>query len=131
MAPSNADRVREVLAVHRREGFAALAAFADPEIEIRMGAGINAGEFRGIEEAERFNDDWEDAWAETRYEVAEITEIDDANLIAKIEMTMRGEGSGAEVTGTQWWLFELHEGRFIRWHLYVDRQSAVRAARER
>jgi ketosteroid isomerase-like protein len=131
VAPSNADRVREALALHREQGFAALIALADPEIEIRMGAGINAGEFRGTDEAERFNADWEDAWAEARYEVVEITEVDEANLIARIEMMMRWEGSGAEVTGTHWWLFELREGRFVRWHLYTDRESAMAAAGER
>jgi cysteine synthase len=130
MAPSNADLVRDALAVYRREGFAALAEFADPQIQIRMGYGINAGEYHGIEQALRFNADWDDAWAETVYEVAEVDEIDAEHVVARIEMLMRGGGSGAEVTGTQWWLFELRDGLFVRWHLYDDRESALAAARD-
>jgi len=127
---ANAFASREALALYRREGFAALAEFADPQIEIRMGYGINAGEYHGIEQALRFNADWEDAWAVMAYEVAEVDEIDAENVVARIEMTMRGEGSGVEVSETQWWLFELHGGRFTRWHLYTDRESAFGAARD-
>ncbi len=127
MARSNPELIRDAVALYRREGFAALTRFADPEVEVRMGAGINEGEYHGVDETLRFNDDWEDAWARMDYDPAEIEEIDERNVIVRVEMTMRGEGSGVEVTGTQWWLFEVRDERFVRWHLYLDRKSAVAA----
>jgi hypothetical protein len=96
-----------------------------------MGPGVNAGEYRGIDDVIRFNSDWEDAWADTAYDLAEIEELDDHNVVARIEMRLRGEGSGVEVTATAWWLFEVRDERFLRWHLYSDRESALAAAAER
>ena len=127
MAESNLELVRDALALYEREGFGALVALADPEIEIRMGAGLNAGEHHGVEGAIEFNADWEEAWAEARYEVVELEEIDDQTLIAEMSMSLRGEGSGVDVSGTQWWLFGVRDGRFTRWHLYDDRASALAA----
>ena len=129
MQRSNADFIREVMSLYEREGFAALTRYADPEIEIVSG-GFNAGEWRGIEEGIAFNADWEEAWAEADYELAEIEELDDETLIARVEMTMRGEGSGADVSATQWWLFGVRAGKVTRWHLYLDRESALRVAQQ-
>jgi hypothetical protein len=131
MARSNTEFVRDALELHRREGFDALVRLADPEVEVRMGPGVNAGEYRGIDDVIRFNSDWEDAWADTAYDLAEIEELDDHNVVARIEMRLRGEGSGVEVTATAWWLFEVRDERFLRWHLYSDRESALAAAAER
>ena len=126
--PSNVEIVREALALYEREGFAALIAKADPEIEIVSG-GFNAGEWHGVEEGLAFYADWEEAWSNASYELTEIEEIDAETLITRVEMEMRGEGSGAGVTGTQWWLFGIRDGLISRWHLYLDRESALKAAK--
>jgi ketosteroid isomerase-like protein len=127
---TNQEIVREALALYEREGFEALTALADPEIEIRMGAGINAGDHHGVDQALEFNADWEEAWSDARYELIDLEDVDDETLIAEVAMTVRGEGSGAEISGSQWWLFGVRDGRFTRWHLYFDRASALEAARE-
>ena len=130
VAESNADRVRDVFAIYERGDFDALLALADPEIEIRNQTSvIEAGEFRGVEDGLRMIASWEEAWADAGYELVEIEEIDDETLIVEIEMKVRGEGSGAAVSANQWWLFGIRGGRFTRWHLYLDRASALEAAR--
>ena len=126
---SNIELVREVLSVYEREGLEAVARYADPEIEIRMGAGINQGDRRGIEEGIAFTADWEEAWQHATYKIAEIEEVDDETVLARIESDLRGAGSGVEVSLTQWWIFGIRGGRLVRWHLYYDHESALEAVR--
>jgi ketosteroid isomerase-like protein len=127
MTTSNIELVREVMALYDREGFEAVLQYADPEIEIQMGAGINQGARRGIEEGLAFTADWEEAWQDATYEIAEIEEIGDDTVLAKIETNLRGAGSGLDVSFTQWWIFGIRDGRFVRWQLYYDRDSALEA----
>ena len=124
----NVELVREVMSVYEREGFEAVIRYADPEIEIHRGAGINEGGRRGIEEGLAFTADWEEAWQDASYEIAEIEEIGDETVLARIETDLRGAGSGVDVSFTQWWVFGIRDGRFMRWELYYDRASAVEAA---
>jgi hypothetical protein len=127
MPQSNPDFIRKLLSLHGSEGFDAVIRYADPEIEI-VTTGINAGTRHGIAEGLELNALWEDAWEEVVYEPGEIEEIDERIVVAEVAMSMRGEGSGVDVTGTQWWLFEIRDGLICRWHLYLDRDSAVEAA---
>jgi hypothetical protein len=126
---SNVELVREVMAIYEQEGWEGAVRYADPEIEIRMGAGINEGVRKGIEDGLAFTADWEEAWGEARYEIAEIEEIDPETVLARIESAVRGAGSGVEVAFTQWWVYGIRAGRFYRWELYYDEHSATEAAR--
>ena len=127
---SNVELVREVFALYERGDFESLLALADPEIEILNRTSVlEAGEFRGVEDGLRMIASWEEAWADAGYELVEIDEIDDETLVVEIEITVKGEGSGAAVSANQWWLFGIRGGRFYRWHLYLDHTSALEAAR--
>ena len=129
MQRSNVELVREVMAVYERDGWEGVVRYAEPDIEIRMGAGINEGTRKGIEEGLAFTADWEEAWGEASYELAEVEEIDPETLCARVESAVRGAGSGVEVTFTQWWVYGIRDGKFYRWELYYDRESASEAAR--
>jgi ketosteroid isomerase-like protein len=129
VARSNADLVREVLEVYNRDGFGALTPYTSPEIEIHAAPGLlNAGEFTGIDAATQFNADWEEAWGEVRYEPVELVELDDKHVLAVVAGTLRGERSGVQISSEQYWLFAVEDGRFARWHLCLDRESAIAAA---
>jgi hypothetical protein len=41
----------------------------------------------------------------------------------------RGRGSGLEVSGTIYYVGEYRERKIIRFHLYLDEESALAAAR--
>jgi ketosteroid isomerase-like protein len=128
---SNVELLHEVLDLYEREGFAALAPYAHPDVEIRNETSVlEAGDYRGIDAGTEMNARWEEVWADSSYEYSRIEEVDDETLIVEVVLRMRGGGSGAAVTATQWWLFGIRDGRFTRWHLYMDRPSAMRAARE-
>jgi ketosteroid isomerase-like protein len=126
---SNADLVRTVLDVYDRDGFEAALAYADPDVEIKMVGGINDGEHRGLEQGLAFTSDWEEAWENASYLIAELEEVDHETVLARIETELRGAGSGMNVAFTQWWVFGVRDGRFVRWHIYYDRDRAFEAAR--
>jgi ketosteroid isomerase-like protein len=125
----NVALVHEVLRVYEREGLEAVFRYADPEVEIHMAEGINQGDRRGIEAGVAFTADWDEAWEEASYELAEVEPVDEETVLATVETSVRGAGSGVGVRFTQWWVFGIRNGRFVRWHLYYDRESAVKAAR--
>jgi ketosteroid isomerase-like protein len=126
---SNADLVRAVLDVYDRDGFEAALAYADPDVEIKMVGGINDGEHRGLEQGLAFTADWEEAWENARYLIAALQEVNDETVVAQIETELRGAGSGMHVEFTQWWVFGIRDGRFVRWHIFYDRDKAFEAAR--
>src|SRR3712207_2054617 len=117
------------MAVYDRDGWDGVVRYADADIEIRMGSGINAGTRRGIEEGLAFTADWEEAWENASYEIVEAEEIDAETVVARVATVVRGAGSGVEVPFTQWWVYGIREGSFYRWELYYDRDSAYAAAR--
>jgi ketosteroid isomerase-like protein len=126
---SNIELVREVLDVYEREGLEAVFRYADPEVEIHMADGLNQGDRRGIDEGVAFTTEWDDTWEEATYELSEIEAVGEETVLATVETSVRGAGSGIAVTFTQWWVFGIRGGRFVRWHLYYDRKSADEAAR--
>lgn len=129
MSKSNADLVREALELYNREGFEALLPFAAPDIEIHATPGLlNAGDYTGREDAVRFNSEWEEAWGEIGYEPLELVELDARHVLAVVRGTLRGGRSGVPVNSVQYFLFGIEGGRFTRWHLYLDRDSAIAAA---
>jgi ketosteroid isomerase-like protein len=129
VAKTNVELLHEVLDLYEREGFEALVPFAHPDVEIRNQTNVlEAGDYHGIDAGVQMNARWEEAWADSSYELKQVEELDDETLIAEVVMTVRGDGSGAEVKATQWWLFSVRQGRFSRWHLYLDRDAALKAA---
>jgi ketosteroid isomerase-like protein len=129
MSTSNADLVREALEIYNREGFDALTPFTSPGIEVHAAPGLlNSGDFQGIDEATRFNAEWEEAWGDLSYEPVELSELDDRHVLAVVAGTLRGERSGVEISSEQYWLFAIEDGRFTRWDLCLDRESAIAAA---
>jgi ketosteroid isomerase-like protein len=125
----NVELVREVLDVYEREGLEAVFRYADPEVEIHMAEGLNKGDRRGIDEGVAFTTEWDDTWEDASYELTEIEAIGDETVLATVETSVRGAGSGVAVKFTQWWVFGIRDERFVRWFLYYDRESAVEAAR--
>jgi ketosteroid isomerase-like protein len=129
VAKSNTHLVREALETYNRDGFGALIPFTSPAIEVHAAPGLlNSGEFKGIDAATQFNADWEEAWGDVRYEPVELVELDDRHVLAVVAGTMRGERSGVQINSQQYWLFAIEDGRFARWHLCLDRESAIAAA---
>ncbi len=65
-----------------------------------------------------------DAWSE---EVEEIRDLGDSVLVVSTQRG-RGRGSGVEMEHRFAMLYELRNGKVIRWTIYNDRSEALEAA---
>ena len=99
--------------------------YFDPNCEYRPVEEVNAvcGHQALVEWTER----WFEAWSSYSEQVEEI--IDGGEIVvAAISINGRGRTSGVEIRQRFFHVFEMREGRILRWREYLDRDSALEAA---
>ena len=118
------------LAAYQQGDEETLKGFFDPGIEIYSEPGmINSGSFTGWDGFRQWIAQWEEAWDEINYEPLELIDVDDRLLVARVRVTGRGAGSGLEINREFAYLWEIRDGRAIRFHLYGSPERALQAAR--
>jgi ketosteroid isomerase-like protein len=128
---SNVELSYEVLGAYARGDEETLRARMDPEIEIYGHPEIvNAGTFHGFDGFKQWTREWEEAWEEITYDLGELVEVGDALLVAPVHIVGRGAGSGVEIDSVFGWLYEWHDGRSTRFHVYPTVELALEAARK-
>ncbi len=118
-----------------RQDFEVVLLTYHPEVEVRQApTGGDEGElgfrptYRGREGVLEFQRDWLGDWAEIRYEPTDLIDLGNRFLVL-MEMTARGEASGATVTERVAALATFNEnGRIIREQRYFDQAQALRDA---
>jgi len=131
MKLSNAQLATEMVSAYQQGDEETLLGLVDPQIEIHGEAGlINSGTYTGLEGFRHWTSAWEDAWEDTLYEIASMTEIDDDFVVAAVRVTGTGRGSGIPMKSVYGWLWEFRKEKAIRFHTYVEHETAVRRARE-
>ena len=99
--------------------------YYDPNCEYRPVEETDA--IRGHEALIEYFERWLDAWNSFRGEVEEI--IDGGELVVTtVNISGRGRTSGIEVPMRFFHVFDMHKGRILRLHDYLDRDSALEAA---
>lgn len=94
--------------------------------EVPAGPG-GAGEWRGLEETSQAILDWLHHWEDVRDEAEEFIDLGD-RVVALSRMTARGGQSGVPVETALASIVTLRDGRIVRWELFWDRATAMRAA---
>jgi len=130
MANPNVQLANEMLAAYMRGDEDRLRDLIDPEGEIHGAPGlVNAGTYRGYEGFRQWIGQWTEAWAEERFELGDVVEVDESLLVVPAHVTARGASSGVEIDNVFGWLFEWSGGRASRFHVYVTFEDAMDAAR--
>jgi len=130
MGNPNVQRVHEVLAAYVRGDEEKLREAFGGEAEIYGAPGlVNSGTYRGYEGFQRWIRQWNEAWAEERFELGEFIEVDESVLVVPARVTGRGAASGLEIDNVFGWLFEWRDGRASRFHAYPTVEEAMEAAR--
>jgi ketosteroid isomerase-like protein len=128
---SNAQLATEMVAAYQQGDEQTLLSLVDPQIEIHGEAGlINSGTYVGLEGFRQWTGAWEEAWDDTVYEIASMSEVDDDFVVAAVRVTGTGHGSGVPMKAVYGWLWEFRGGRATRFHTYVEHDTAVRRAQE-
>ena len=133
MPEENLEIVRRSYRVFNEGGFDAVMAgdmFA-PEIVLDVSpAGIpGLGTYDGYDGVKAFFDDWFGAFPFDEWEI-ELEELVDRGdrVVALCRQRGRGAGSGASVELEFGQVFELHDGKFTRIEIHLDRAQAASSA---
>jgi ketosteroid isomerase-like protein len=128
---SNAELVEATLGAYLTGDEDALRALIHPEGEIHGDPGIiNAGTYRGFEGFQQWVRQWEEAWDEINYEMLEMIEVGDSLIVIPVHIVGRGAVSGVEIDRVFGWMYEWHDGRATRFHVYSTVDGALEAARK-
>jgi ketosteroid isomerase-like protein len=131
MAKTDVEVVYEMLAAYESGDEETLRALIPPESEIYGHPEIvNSGTYYGFEGFQQWAREWEEAWDEIGYELGELVEVGDGFLVAPVHAVGRGAGSGVEIDSVFGWLYELRDGRSVRFHVYPSVEVALAAARK-
>lgn len=129
MASENVDLIRQGFEVFAREGLEGFVPLLDPEVEvIAEDQAFNSGTFHGVDGFTSWSQNWFDAWQEISYEAIDVIAISESVFVIPTLQRAKGAGSGIEVEQTIAWVLEILAGRVKRFHLYFDRDRAMRAA---
>ena len=107
----------------------ALSELADPELEFRSRfSTMEGGVYQGPEAFAQYFADMDDAWADIRWDIAEILGGSGDDFVVLFHVTGRGLTSDApfEVFAPQHW--KLRGDRAVRLEIHDDVESAMRAA---
>jgi ketosteroid isomerase-like protein len=99
--------------------------WAHDDIEYLGGDGLESNIARGIP---AMNESWHrfrEAWDEFHPEVEDVRELDDRRVLALIQRSGRGFSSGVELQGKSAHLFEICDGKVVRFVHYWDRNRAL------
>jgi uncharacterized protein len=86
-----------------------------------------AGVYRGHQGVERFFIDWLGTWRDLEIEYPELIDAGDS-VISVFRWRGRGKASGVEVETTMFGVYDLSEGRVVRYRQYETREQALEAA---
>jgi ketosteroid isomerase-like protein len=107
----------------------ALLAIFDPEAEFHIAPGLgNAGTYHGRDGILRGFEGWLEAWDDFTVDRADLEPVGERHIIGDVRQSGRGHGSGVEVEMRLGYMWELRDGRVVRFHVVPDRDAALAAA---
>jgi uncharacterized protein len=129
-AAENVRLAREGFDAFNRGDVDAVLAMLDPEVEVFAAPEFpNSGTFHGHDGYLRWVGEWLEAWDRFVIEVLEIEPVGDDHVVSLVHQRGRGRGSGIEVTQDVAFMWEVRDGRAVRFHLYPDRDAALAGVR--
>ena len=122
--------VRKGFEAFNRRDRDAMVSILDENVESHVAPGLaNAGTWHGVEGFESMVAIWSEAFETQRNTVLSIRFPDEHHAIAEVHQAAVGAGSGVPVEMTLYYLFEVHDERAVRVHLYPDADAALAAVR--
>jgi ketosteroid isomerase-like protein len=127
MSQENVELVRRGLDAWSRGeiGEISLRSYYHPDVEYLPLRAATEGAYRGIAGIERFNADTQEVFEkfEPHYELRDLGE----RVLAWGEIHVRARGSGIETNISSGGVFELRDGKVIRWEDFGSKADALKA----
>jgi ketosteroid isomerase-like protein len=127
----NVALARAGLEAWSRGGVDEVMEFLDPEIEVHTPTELlNAGTFHGHKGYRAWLGEWMDAWDEFELKVLSAEPVGERHVLVEVYQRATGAGSGVEVEMQVTQMYEVRDGKAIRFHIYPERDRALAAVRE-
>jgi ketosteroid isomerase-like protein len=125
----NIEVIRDQYTATNERDFDRAMSHYDDEVELIVHLpDIRAGRFKGRDATGRWFGDWLSSFdRDARFDVREVTELEDGSVLLVADHHARGRASGAEVHGTVVWLYRLRNRKIIRVDGYPSRDEALEA----
>jgi ketosteroid isomerase-like protein len=129
MSQENLGVIRDHYAATNERDFTRAMAYYDVDVELVVPPGyLEPGEYNGRHAVGAWFGDWFSSFdRDARFDVTEMTELDDGAVLLVANHHARGRISGAEVHGTVVWLYHFRRGKIARVEGYVSRAAALEA----
>jgi ketosteroid isomerase-like protein len=128
VAERNRALARDGLEAFNRGDIEAVLAFLDGEIETHVHPSMmNTGTWHGHDGYLQMIATWGEAWEDLHFEILELETVGDRHVLAHVHQTAAGRGSGVPVEMDVVFLFEVVDGRALRFQVHPDREGAVAA----
>ena len=131
MSEETVEIVRRVYEAAAQRDSETVLALYDPEVELdntRLGIVGTVGVYHGHEGLRRFFSIWHEAWESVDYEVEELIDAGDDQVVAVVTRHGRGRSSGADVELHVVLLWTVRVGKVVRVVWFPTREEAMQAA---
>ena len=129
VSEQNIELVRTGLEAFNRGDVDSFLDLLDPGIEAYVPPELpNEGTYRGRDGFRRMVEQWNEAWEEFRAEPEKLVAKGD-RVVALVRQRGRGRGSGVEVEFPVAYIYEMRDGKLVRWELSADREEALASVR--
>ncbi|MDX6616126.1 MAG: uncharacterized protein QOD60_1217 [Solirubrobacterales bacterium] len=126
MDEESAELIRGVFAAIAAGDLDQLLTLTDPEVEWHSFFSVGeSGEYRGHQELGDYLGDLSEAWEELRPVLDDHLRAGDI-VIAVGRIEYRGRESGVETTAPAGWMFELKDGKVLRFRAFRDPEQVLR-----
>lgn len=116
-------------AVNERDWERARAPYAEDVRMVISALGIRAGTYEGVEAVSDWFGEWFSSFdSSLRFEITELTELDDGRILLRADHFARGRASGAAVTDEVVWAYRFAGGKIVELHMFDSREEAVAAS---
>ena len=128
MPEENVEVVRGMYEAFSRGDADASLSCLDPDVVLDATHRVDGRIGRGRDEAARMLGEWLSTWEDWTEEVEEIRDLGDNRVLVLSTQRGRGRGSGLDFENKFGMLYELDQGKIVRWTVYDDRSKALKAA---
>jgi ketosteroid isomerase-like protein len=126
MSQENVEIVRRLYEAFYAHDVASLD-YLDPDVVVDASHRVDGRVGRGRDELVTILGEWMTTWDDWQEELEEIRAAGDRVLVVSTQRG-RGKGSGVELEGRFWMLYELKRGLITRWTIYDNPDEALKDA---
>jgi len=129
MSQENVEIVRDQYAATNERDFVRAMSYYAEDVELAVPSGhLRSGTFRGAGAVGRYFGEFFATFDRgARFDVQEITAVNDSSVLMTGVYHARGRASGVEIAGDVIWLYGLRDGKIVSVRWYDSRAEALKA----